>query len=139
MIEPSELKRRFEAARSHLRTCGVTGTNGKTTTTSMLAACVAAAGHPSALLTTVGAWVGGERVHGTTAAEEFLATVERAVTLEAPILALETTSKALAAGLATRWPPHVAVFTNLTRDHLDQHGSPEAYLAAKAQLFLALP
>ncbi|MCB9614264.1 MAG: UDP-N-acetylmuramyl-tripeptide synthetase [Sandaracinus sp.] len=139
MIEPSELKRCFEAARPHLRTCGVTGTNGKTTTTSMLAACVSAAGHPSALLTTVGAWVGGERVHGTTAAEEFLATVERAVSLEAPILALETTSKALAAGLATRWPPHVAVFTNLTRDHLDQHGSPEAYLAAKAQLFLALP
>jgi UDP-N-acetylmuramoyl-L-alanyl-D-glutamate--2,6-diaminopimelate ligase len=138
VIEPSELKRRFEAARPLLRTCGVTGTNGKTTTTSMLAACVAAAGHPSALLTTVGAWVGGERVHGGTAAEEFLATVERAVTLEAPILALETTSKALAAGLATRWPPHVAVFTNLTRDHLDHHGSPEAYLAAKARLFLGL-
>jgi UDP-N-acetylmuramyl tripeptide synthase len=37
-----------------------------------------------------------------------------------------------------RWPAHVAVFTNLTRDHLDMHGSPEAYLAAKAQLFMSL-
>jgi UDP-N-acetylmuramoyl-L-alanyl-D-glutamate--2,6-diaminopimelate ligase len=138
-IEPAELARRFTAAHAHLRTCGVTGTNGKTTTTSMIAACVAASGVPSALLTTVGAWVAGERVTGDTAALEFLATVERAVEVGAPILALETTSKALGHGLASRWPPHVAVFTNLTRDHLDHHGSPEAYLAAKARLFLAVP
>ena len=138
-IEPAELARRFTAAHARLRTCGVTGTNGKTTTTSMIAACVAASGVPSALLTTVGAWVAGERVTGDTAALEFLATVERAVEVGAPILALETTSKALGHGLATRWPPHVAVFTNLTRDHLDHHGSPEAYLAAKARLFLAVP
>jgi UDP-N-acetylmuramoyl-L-alanyl-D-glutamate--2,6-diaminopimelate ligase len=78
-------------------------------------------------------------VTGDTAALEFLATVERAVEVGAPILALETTSKALGHGLASRWPPHVAVFTNLTRDHLDHHGSPEAYLAAKARLFLAVP
>lgn len=138
-VEPAELARRFTAAHARLRTCGVTGTNGKTTTTSMIAACVAASGVPSALLTTVGAWVAGERVTGDTAALEFLATVERAVEVGAPILALETTSKALGHGLATRWPPHVAVFTNLTRDHLDHHGSPEAYLAAKARLFLAVP
>src|SRR5678815_1497230 len=49
------------------------------------------------------------------------------------------TSKALLGGLARRWPPAVAVFTNLTRDHLDLHGTAEAYLAAKAQLFMALP
>ncbi len=138
MIPTDELARRFSLAHAHLRTCGVTGTNGKTTTTSMIAACVAQTGAPSALLTTVGAFVAGAKVGGPTAAEEFLATVERAVEVGAPILALETTSKALGHGLAARWPPHVAVFTNLTRDHLDHHGSPEAYLAAKAQLFLAL-
>lgn len=138
-IDPVELARRFTAAHARLRTCGVTGTNGKTTTTSMIAACVAASGAPSALLTTVGAWVAGEHVTGATPAQEFLATVERAVERHAPILALETTSKALGHGLATRWPPHVAVFTNLTRDHLDHHGSAEAYLAAKARLFLAVP
>jgi len=71
--------------------------------------------------------------------DEFATTVARAVVLGVRTLALEVTSKALAAGLARRWPPHVAVFTNLTRDHLDMHGSPEAYLAAKAQLFIALP
>lgn len=138
-IDPVELARRFTAAHAHLRTVGVTGTNGKTTTTSMIAACVAASGAPSALLTTVGAWVAGELVTGATPAQEFLATVERAVERHAPILALETTSKALGHGLASRWPPHVAVFTNLTRDHLDHHGSAEAYLAAKARLFLAVP
>ena len=49
------------------------------------------------------------------------------------------TSKALAGGLSWRWPAHVGVFTNLSRDHMDMHESPEAYLAAKAQLFMALP
>jgi UDP-N-acetylmuramoyl-L-alanyl-D-glutamate--2,6-diaminopimelate ligase len=47
--------------------------------------------------------------------------------------------QAIGDGLARRWPPHVGVFTNLTRDHLDVHGSPEAYLASKAQLFMSLP
>jgi UDP-N-acetylmuramoyl-L-alanyl-D-glutamate--2,6-diaminopimelate ligase len=70
---------------------------------------------------------------------EFLETVERAVAAGVRTLALEVPSKALASGIARQWPPHVAVFTNLTRDHLDVHGSPEAYLAAKAQLFMALP
>ncbi|MCW5809288.1 MAG: UDP-N-acetylmuramoyl-L-alanyl-D-glutamate--2,6-diaminopimelate ligase, partial [Deltaproteobacteria bacterium] len=116
-----------------------TGTNGKTTTTSMVAAIVDAAGEPSARLTTVGAWVCGEQVPNPTPQEEFLFTVERAIAAGVRTLALETTSKALAAGLAQRWPAHVAVFTNLTRDHLDMHGTPEMYLASKAQLFIALP
>jgi UDP-N-acetylmuramoyl-L-alanyl-D-glutamate--2,6-diaminopimelate ligase len=132
------LEQRFGAARAKLRTVATTGTNGKTTTTSMVAAIVAAAGEPSARLTTVGAWVAGELVPAPTPTEEFLATVERAVAAGVRTLALEVTSKALGEGLARRWPADVAVFTNLTRDHLDMHGSPEAYLAAKAQLFITL-
>jgi UDP-N-acetylmuramoyl-L-alanyl-D-glutamate--2,6-diaminopimelate ligase len=130
---------RFNAAWRKLRTAAVTGTNGKTTTTSMIAAVVAAAGEPEARLTTVGAWVAGEKMAGDSATAEFLATVETAVARGVRTLALETTSKALGGGLAKRWPAHVAVFTNLTRDHMDMHGSAEAYLAAKAQLFMALP
>jgi UDP-N-acetylmuramoyl-L-alanyl-D-glutamate--2,6-diaminopimelate ligase len=137
-IPAAELERRFGAARARLVTVATTGTNGKTTTTSMVAAIVRAAGEPPARLTTVGAWVGDERVPAPTPTREFLDTVERAVAANVRTLALEVTSKALADGLARRWPPDVAVFTNLTRDHLDLHGSPEAYLAAKAQLFLAL-
>jgi UDP-N-acetylmuramoyl-L-alanyl-D-glutamate--2,6-diaminopimelate ligase len=104
----------------------------------MVAAIVAAAGEVSARVTTVGAWVGDELIPAPTPMEEFLGTTERAVERGCRTLALEVTSKALAAGIARQWPPDLAIFTNLTRDHLDMHGSPEAYLAAKAQLFMAL-
>jgi UDP-N-acetylmuramoyl-L-alanyl-D-glutamate--2,6-diaminopimelate ligase len=53
--------------------------------------------------------------------------------------AIELTSEALANGFAHAWPCEVGVFTNLTHDHLDAHGSAEHYLASKAQLFVALP
>ncbi len=122
-----------------IRTVAVTGTNGKTTTTSMLAAVARAAGEPWARVTTLGMWAGGERVAEDGSMASFVRCVERAVESGARTLALETTSRSLAAGFARRWPPDVAVFTNLSRDHLDRHGTVEAYLAAKAQLFLALP
>jgi UDP-N-acetylmuramoyl-L-alanyl-D-glutamate--2,6-diaminopimelate ligase len=51
---------------------------------------------------------------------------------------IELTSEALARGFAKAWPCKVGVFTNLTHDHLDAHGTPEHYLASKAQLFLHL-
>ncbi len=129
---------RFAAARARLVTIATTGTNGKTTTTSMVAAIVGAAGELPVRLTTVGAWVGTEKIPAPTPTDEFLCTVETAVERGARTLALEVTSKALGEGLARRWPAQIAVFTNLTRDHLDMHGSPEAYLAAKAQLFMML-
>jgi len=132
------IEHRFAAARARLRTVATTGTNGKTTTTSMVAAIVAASGEIAARVTTVGAWVGDELIPAPTPMEEFLGTAERAVERGGRTLALEVTSKALAAGIARQWPPDISVFTNLTRDHLDMHGSPEAYLAAKAQLFMAL-
>ncbi|MEM9072611.1 MAG: UDP-N-acetylmuramoyl-L-alanyl-D-glutamate--2,6-diaminopimelate ligase [Myxococcota bacterium] len=132
------LRARFEAAHRALTTAAVTGTNGKTTTVSMIEAVVRASGEPSARLTTLGAWVCGQKVEGTNPTEEFLHCVEAAVRAEVRTLALEMTSKALAAGIARRWPPRVGVFTNLSRDHLDMHGGPEAYLAAKAQLFVSL-
>jgi len=130
---------RLARARARLVTACVTGTNGKTTTTSMVASIVAAAGEVSARITTVGSWVGAEQVAEGVSMEDFLRTVERAVGAGTRTLAVETTSKSLASGFAWRWPARVAVFTNLTRDHLDYHRTPEEYLAAKAQLFLSLP
>lgn len=135
---PGAIGARFAAARRRLQTVAVTGTNGKTTTTSMVESIARASGEVSARLTTLGAWVGGDKIESERPTGEFLDTVETAVRRRARTLALEVTSKALAAGLARSWPPDVAVFTNLSRDHLDMHGSPERYLAAKAQLFLAL-
>lgn len=128
------------ALRARLRTIATTGTNGKTSTTARIAAIVAAAGEPEALFTTVDAIVAGQPVVGPPSGRRdgslFIATLEAAGAAGVKTLALEMTSLALARGGAERWPADVAVFTNLTRDHLDYHPSPEAYLAAKAQLFI---
>ncbi|MDI7269020.1 MAG: Mur ligase family protein, partial [Myxococcota bacterium] len=121
-----------------MRSACVTGTNGKTTTVSMIESIVAAAGEPSARVTTIGSWVAGEMVTSDVSLDAFAATVERSVAAGVRTIAVETTSKALEAGFSWRWPAAVAVFTNLTRDHLDRHGTPERYLAAKAQLFMSL-
>jgi UDP-N-acetylmuramoyl-L-alanyl-D-glutamate--2,6-diaminopimelate ligase len=121
-----------------LTTLAVTGTNGKTSTTSMIAAIVGAAGEPPVRITTLGMWVGDEQIADDGSMASFVRTVRRARQVGARTLALEVTSRALAAGFAERWPAQIAVFTNLTHDHLDRHGTPERYLAAKAQLFVKL-
>lgn len=138
MSSEADVAARFARAHTSLTVAAVTGTNGKTTTTTMIETIIRASGEPHARLTTLGCYLEGERIEAETEAEEFLTTIERAVDRRVRTLALEVTSKALAFGFAARFPPHVAVFTNLSRDHLEAHGSPEAYLAAKAQLFLAL-
>jgi UDP-N-acetylmuramoyl-L-alanyl-D-glutamate--2,6-diaminopimelate ligase len=121
------------------QTACVTGTNGKTTTTSLIAAIVEAAGEVGGRVTTLGAWVGGVRVATEPSGAAFVRTLEIAADRGVRTLAVETTSHALADGFARSWPARVAVFTNLSRDHLDHHGTAEGYLAAKAQLFMALP
>ena len=122
-----------------LTTLAVTGTNGKTSTTSMIASIVRAAGETPVRVTTLGMWVGDEQLADDSSMASFVRTVRRARELGARTLALEVTSRALEAGFAARWPARIAVFTNLTHDHLDRHRTPERYLAAKAQLFVKLP
>lgn len=138
MTEESFQQRELDALASDLTTLAVTGTNGKTSTTTMLAGIVAAAGEPAARVTTLGMWVGDEQLADDSSMASFIRTVRRAREVRARTLALEVTSRALEGGFAARWPAHVAVFTNLTHDHLDRHGTPERYLAAKAQLFVRL-
>jgi UDP-N-acetylmuramoyl-L-alanyl-D-glutamate--2,6-diaminopimelate ligase len=127
---------RFRKAHRALETIAVTGTNGKTTTTSMVAAIVAASGEAPACLTTLGSFVGGQKIDAGPPEAEFLQTVESALGAGVKTFALEVTSKALRGGWAQQWPAKVAVFTNLSRDHIDMHSTPEAYFAAKAQLFM---
>lgn len=116
----------------------VTGTNGKTTTTSLIAAITAAAGQTSCRVTTLGSFIGDEKVEAEASGPAFVRTLARAEKRGVRTLAVETTSHALAGGFARTWPANVAVLTNFSRDHLDYHGSPEEYLAAKAQLFMGL-
>jgi UDP-N-acetylmuramoyl-L-alanyl-D-glutamate--2,6-diaminopimelate ligase len=120
-----------------LFTVGVTGTNGKTSTTLMVAEVLRAGGYLVAFETTIGA---GTRAHQYEPRDEtaFLERVHRAVKSGVSRFAIEVTSEALATGWAKRWRFDLGVFTNLSQDHLDAHGSFEHYLASKAQLFVHL-
>lgn len=122
-----------------LLSVGVTGTNGKTTTTSFIAGLLSLVARPVARVTTLGCFLDEERLEVPAHYEGFLQTLERCLRAGGRYAALELTSEALALGFAKAWPCHIGVFTNLSHDHSDAHGSVEHYLASKAQLFMALP
>jgi UDP-N-acetylmuramoyl-L-alanyl-D-glutamate--2,6-diaminopimelate ligase len=121
-----------------LRMIGVTGTQGKTTTTRLAEAGLQASGVPAAVVGTVGTRIRGRDVATTLTTPEapdlhglFAAMVEQEVTA----CAMEVSSHALVMGRVDGVVFDVAVFTNLGRDHLDFHADLEDYFAAKASLF----
>lgn len=127
-----------------LHLVGVTGTNGKTTTAALAAALLGARGsdepaRPVARVTTVGAFLDAERLDLPLDYAGMVEALRRGRAAGGRHGVLEVTSEALARGFARAWPITSAIFTNLTHDHLDAHGSPEHYFASKAQLFHFLP
>lgn len=124
---------------SELTHVGVTGTNGKTSTTRFVAAALGTLKKPVASITTVGWFLDDQPVEAERSYKGMLATLSDARARGGEYAALEVTSETLALGFAKRWPFRAGVFTNLTHDHLDAHGSAEHYFASKAQLFHALP
>jgi UDP-N-acetylmuramoyl-L-alanyl-D-glutamate--2,6-diaminopimelate ligase len=94
---------------------------------------------PVARTTTLGFFLDEARLEVPAHYDGFIETMRRCLDAGGSYAALELTSEALARGFARAWPCRVGVFTNLTLDHSDAHGSPEQYLAAKAQLFMSLP
>lgn len=121
-----------------LLSIGVTGTKGKTSTTRMLASILRAAGEVTLELGTLGTFVDAEALPRGKSFADFLANCRYAVERGARHAVLELTSLALAQGYARAWRLDMGVFTNLSPDHLQTHGSWEHYLAAKAQLFVHL-
>jgi len=117
---------------------GVTGTNGKSSTTTWIAAMLARKHAHVARATTLGYFVDDERLDHPFDFDGFVAALGEAHAIGARVCALEVTSEALQHGFAKVWPFRVGIFTNLTRDHLDVHTTPEHYLASKAQLFMHL-
>ncbi len=121
-----------------LRVVGVTGTNGKTTTAFLLREILEATGTRCGLLGTVKQVVGGveEEVERTTPeAIELQATFRRMLEAGDEVCAMEVSSHALTLHRADAIHFEVAVFTNLTQDHLDFHADMDDYFAAKRRLF----
>ena len=114
---------------SSLRTVGVTGTNGKTTTTFFLRSVFEQHGWPTTVIGTLG----GPRT--TPEAPDLQRLLAGARDADRSAVAIEVTSHALSQHRLDGYRHDVAVFTNLSQDHLDYHGTMESYFSSKAQLF----
>ena len=137
------------AARFHgdpsaaVRCLGVTGTNGKTTTTFLLEAIAVAAGERTAVIGTVGARLGDETIrisggaseHTTPEADDLQALLAHMRDAGAGVVAMEVSSHALDQHRIDGTRFAAVCFTNLTHEHLDYHGTLAKYFEAKAALF----
>src|SRR5437588_5503736 len=132
----------FGEPTSELEVAGVTGTSGKTTTSFLLFAILAAAGRRPGLLGTVEARVGGERrgvVRTTPEAIDLQRLFREMLDAGDRSCAMEASSHASVLHRLDRVRFAALVFTNLSQDHLDFHGDMESYFEAKRRLFLADP
>ncbi len=121
-----------------IRLSGVTGTNGKTTTAYLLEQLLRAAGRSTALVGTIEYRIADEvrpAPHTTPESRDLLYLLAEGVARGVTEGVMEVSSHALDQGRVWRVPYDVAIFTNLTQDHLDYHGTMEAYFAAKRKLF----
>ncbi|MFL5436666.1 MAG: UDP-N-acetylmuramoyl-L-alanyl-D-glutamate--2,6-diaminopimelate ligase [Myxococcales bacterium] len=149
LVVAKDARRAFSLAASRfhgepskrMKLLGVTGTNGKTTTAYLAEQICAGAGIPTGLLGTVETrWPGGsaKATHTTPESHELSALLARMVDAGARVAAMEVSSHALSQERVAGCTFAAAAFTNLTRDHLDYHGTLEAYFEAKARLFREL-
>ncbi len=116
----------------------VTGTNGKTTTTFLLEQLLQSAGRKTLLIGTIETHLAGQTrpsAHTTPESRDILALFHDGAQQGCTEAVMEFSSHALAQERVWGLPVDVALFTNLTQDHLDFHGSMEAYARAKARLF----
>lgn len=120
-----------------LRVVGVTGTNGKTSVTHFLAQALSPRISIGIMGTLGNGLIGelGPTTHTTPDAVAVQAELARQARKGAKAVAMEVSSHALDQGRVNGVPFHTAVFTNLTHEHLDYHGSMSAYAEAKSQLF----
>jgi len=122
----------------HMPVIGVTGTNGKTSITHWLAQALSDTGRRTAVIGTVGNGFWGALEGSTHTTPDPVSLQEKLAayrTAGAQAMAIEVSSHGLDQGRVNGTHFEVAVFTNLTRDHLDYHGDMESYGEAKAKLF----
>ncbi|MGB7266567.1 MAG: UDP-N-acetylmuramoyl-L-alanyl-D-glutamate--2,6-diaminopimelate ligase [Terracidiphilus sp.] len=121
-----------------LAATGITGTNGKTTTAFLIESLLNAAARSTILIGTIEYHVAGETrpsIHTTPESRDLFELMAEGVSRGATELVTEVSSHALDQGRMAGIPFDVAVFTNLTRDHLDYHQTMDQYFAAKRLLF----
>ncbi|MGH9497138.1 MAG: UDP-N-acetylmuramoyl-L-alanyl-D-glutamate--2,6-diaminopimelate ligase [Candidatus Sulfotelmatobacter sp.] len=128
----------YKRPAERLAITGITGTNGKSTTAFLVEAILSATGRKSALIGTIEYHVAGKTYpapHTTPEALELARLFSEAIGQGASDVVMEVSSHALAQERVYGVPFDVAVFTNLTRDHLDYHHTMDEYFAAKRTLF----
>lgn len=135
----------FDYPSRRLSLVGITGTNGKTTTTFLVSAIVRAAGKGAGIIGTIGARINDEALPGDRTTPEspdfqsLLAQMAAANTGAGMVVSAEVSSHALVLRRTAGCEFDVGVFTNLTQDHLDFHHTMEEYFRAKALLFTEYP
>jgi len=128
----------YEHPSRRLRLIGVTGTNGKTSVSHYVAQLLSQAGTPCGVLGTLGYGMPGalrKTTHTTPDVVQLNRALSGLIAKGARAAAMEVSSHGLDQGRVDGLTITAAIFTNLTRDHLDYHGSMEAYGATKARLF----
>lgn len=128
----------FDWPSEKMQVLAVTGTNGKTSVANLLAGALTFLGKKSAVMGTLGNGIYGaleKSTHTTPDACRFQALLSQFLAEGALCTALEASSHGLVQGRLNGTHIDVALFTNLTRDHLDYHGDMHAYMAAKEILF----
>jgi UDP-N-acetylmuramoyl-L-alanyl-D-glutamate--2,6-diaminopimelate ligase len=128
----------FGAPEKKLKVSAVTGTNGKTTTAFLLEQMLRSVGRKCLLLGTIETHIGDvvrESEHTTPESRDVLAVFAEGVRAGCTEVVMEMSSHALEQERVWGIPVDVAMFTNLTQDHLDYHGTMGAYAHAKARLF----
>lgn len=127
-----------DAPSTHMKVVAVTGTNGKTSVSNLVAGALVRLGKKAAVLGTLGNGLFGaleKSTHTTLDAVSLQALLAGFRQDGAQVVAMEASSHGLQQGRLNGTSIDVAVFTNLTRDHLDYHGDMDAYAAAKEILF----
>ncbi|WP_412514035.1 UDP-N-acetylmuramoyl-L-alanyl-D-glutamate--2,6-diaminopimelate ligase [Shewanella indica] len=119
------------------RLVGITGTNGKTSVSQLIAQWVSLLGEKAGVMGTLGNGLLGKLQEATNTTSDALAVMAQLKAFEqmdVSVCAMEVSSHGLVQGRVEAAPFEVAVFTNLSRDHLDYHQTMEAYAAAKLRL-----
>lgn len=123
---------------SQLFLAGITGTNGKTTTTYLLEQIWSSANRKTGLIGTVGIKIGDEKfpaTHTTPESDQLQSLLAKMVSTGVTQVAMEVSSHALSQGRVSGTHFAAVGFTNLSQDHLDFHGDMESYYLAKRSLF----